>query len=67
MFTDPLEIIGQALEAAGEVGVGNLGQAKFAHAAFLQGPTMAGRPIGQSSSAKGRPMARAARIEPHFN
>jgi len=38
MFADAVKIVGQLLETAGEVGVGNLRQAKFAHAVFLSGP-----------------------------
>ena len=32
---DPMKIVGELLQAAGEVGIGNLRQAKFGHAAFL--------------------------------
>jgi hypothetical protein len=32
-----VKIIGEALMAAGKMGVGNLGQAKFGHALFLPG------------------------------
>jgi hypothetical protein len=30
-----MKIIGQRLMAAGEMGIGNLGEAKFGHACFL--------------------------------
>ena len=55
--------------AAGEVGVGNLGQAKFGHAVFLQGPTIAGRRSGvnhqvRQGTANG---VGQARMEPDFN
>jgi hypothetical protein len=33
-----VKIIGEALMAAGKMGVGNLGQAKFGHAILLPGP-----------------------------
>jgi hypothetical protein len=32
-----VKIIGELLMAAGKMGVGNLGQAKFGHALFLRG------------------------------
>ena len=35
VVADTMKIIGQRLETAGEVGVGNLGQAIFGHATFL--------------------------------
>ena len=35
VFADAMKIIGQLLQSAGEVGVGNLGDAKLAHAIFL--------------------------------
>lgn len=34
-----MEIIGQFVQAAGEVGIGNLGDAKLAHAIFLLLPS----------------------------
>jgi hypothetical protein len=36
VFADPLEIVGQAGQAAGKMAIGNLGQAKFGHATFLE-------------------------------
>jgi hypothetical protein len=38
VFADAVKILGQRCQAAGEVGVGNLGQAKFGHALFLPAP-----------------------------
>jgi hypothetical protein len=38
MFADPMKIVGQLLMAAGEVSIGNLGQAKFGHATLRPGP-----------------------------
>ena len=35
---DAMKIVGEFLQAAGEVGIGNLRQAKFGHAVFLLGP-----------------------------
>jgi hypothetical protein len=35
IFAHPVKIVGQLLMAAGEVGIGNLGQAKFGHARLL--------------------------------
>ncbi len=35
VFAQPVKVVGQFLMAAGKMGVGNLGQAKFGHAIFL--------------------------------
>ena len=35
VIADAMEIIGQLLQAAGEVGIGNLGDTKLAHAGVL--------------------------------
>ena len=35
MFADAMKVLGQFWKTAGEMGVGNLGQAKFGHAIFL--------------------------------
>jgi hypothetical protein len=35
MFADAMKVFRELCKAAGEVGVGNLGQAKFGHALFL--------------------------------
>ena len=63
-----MEIVGQDPEAAGQMGVGNLGQAKFGHALFLQAGQWPA-PIGTmgfegaSSPGKGMPpLALALRI-----
>jgi hypothetical protein len=35
IFADAMKVVGELLQAPGKVGVGNLGQAKLAHAIFL--------------------------------
>jgi hypothetical protein len=38
MRADAMKIIRKLLQAAGEVGIGNLRQSKLVHALFLSGP-----------------------------
>jgi hypothetical protein len=45
VFADPMKIIGQRRDAAGKMGVGNLGQAKFGHA-MASGPVIRRPDVG---------------------
>ena len=38
VFADPTEVLGQSRVAAAEVGIGNLGQAKYGHASLYLPP-----------------------------